>query len=74
MTTSLLFSGNAGAVAEPAASPPITEEISAVLDVVEEPVLEVVEEANTQEDFPYSYQFWKAALAKIDATRANRGR
>ena len=73
MTTSLVSISNAGAVAEPVVSPADAKDALTVLDPLEGLGQQLPEETGSRQEWPHSYQFWKAAIAKIDAAKANRG-
>lgn len=74
MTTSLASMRNAGAVADPVVSPADTEDALTVLAPLEGLGQQLAEETGSHEEWPHSYQFWKAAIAKIDAAKTNRGK
>ncbi len=73
MTTSLAFIRNTGAVADPVISPADIEDALTVLVPVEGLGQQLTEETGSHEEWPHSYQFWKVAIAKIDAAKTNRG-
>ena len=64
----------AGAVAEPVVSPADAKDALTILDPVEGLGQQLPEETGSHVEWPHSYQFWKAAIAKIDAAKANRGK
>ncbi len=77
MTTSLASIRNTGAVADPVISPADIEDALTVLVPVEglgqQLTERLTEETGSHEEWPHSYQFWKVAIAKIDAAKTNRG-
>lgn len=74
MTTSLASTSRAGAVAEPAVSPADIEDALTALAPVGRLGRRLTEETGSHKEWPHSYQFWKAAIAKIDAAKANGGK
>ncbi len=74
MTTSLASTSRAGAVAEPVVRPADSEDALTVLAPVEGLGQQLAEKTGSHKEWPHSYQFWKAAIAKIDAAKANRGK
>ena len=72
MTTSQSPSGSASAVLDTTVSSSAGEDILTVLDTVEDPGLQPSEQDDGQPDLPYSYLFWKTAMAKFANAEARR--
>ena len=62
--------GTAGAVVDLPVNSPVNEDVLTELDAVDGPGNQAANEHNGQDDWPYSYLVWKAALEKIANTKA----